>query len=153
MAPNEAELLRALRQPGDVCSWTPAAWSELLHQARTSGLLGRVAHRVLAACNLASLPAPPALAGHFESALRLCRAQQAEVEREARFLRAALQPLQAPVVVLKGAAYALAGLPAAEGRLFSDIDLLVPKARLQQAESLLLQNGWMGTAQTAYDER
>jgi len=85
--------------------------------------------------------------------LRLCRTQQAEVQREALFLGAALRELGAPVVMLKGAAYVLAALPAAQGRLFSDIDLMVPKADLDRAESQLMLHGWMGGAQTAYDER
>jgi hypothetical protein len=150
MNPADAELLRALRDPADVGRWSPQSWSRLLHQARAHGLLGRLASRVHAA---GASAVPPALAGHFDSALRLCRAQQAEVEREARYLRAALQTLGTPVVVLKGAAYALARLPAAQGRLFSDIDLLVPKSSLAKAESLLQLHGWMGTAQTAYDQR
>lgn len=153
MKPQDTALLRALRHPVDVPGWSDADCSSLLHQARACGLLGRVAVRVGQAAQTAGLDAPPPLRGHFESALRLCRAQRAEVEREARFLRAALHDLGAPAVMLKGAAYVLAGLPAADGRLFSDIDLLVPKSRLAQAESLLLLHGWMGQARTAYDER
>lgn len=153
MSAPTTELLRALREPETVGDWPEPACTRLLHQARACGLLGRVAQRVHAACTRAGRPLPAVLAGHFESALRLSRAQQEEVRREARFLRAALQPLAAPVVMLKGAAYVLAELPAAEGRLFSDIDLLVPKASLGRAESLLLLNGWMGTTQSAYDER
>ncbi len=153
MLSSRPELLQALRQPAEVADWDETRCTRLLHQARACSLLGRTAHAVTAACSEAGRSPPRVLAGHFESALRLCRAQQAEVQREARFLRAALQPLGTPVVMLKGAAYVLAGLPAAQGRLFSDVDLLVPKAMLAQAESLLLLNGWMGTAQTAYDER
>lgn len=149
----QSALLHALRDPAQAASFSPARCSSLLHQARANGLLGRVAYRVTAACEAARLPIPGVLAGHFESALRLCRTQQAEVQREARFLLAALHDLRAPVLMLKGAAYVLAALPAAHGRLFSDIDLMVPKADLSRAESKLQLHGWMGVAQTAYDER
>jgi Uncharacterised nucleotidyltransferase len=152
MKPRDSRLLCALREPATVAEWSPRTCAELLHQARRSGLLGRVAVRVNAACQAAGRTVPPALAGHFDSALRLCRAQRAEVEREARYLRAALQGLDTPIVMLKGAAYVLAQLPAAEGRLFSDIDLLVAKTHLTHAESQLLMNGWMSDPQTAYDE-
>lgn len=150
---RDQPLLRALREPLSVARWSGAECSRLLQQARASSLLGRVAVRVEAACAEAGVLAPAALAPHFAASHRLCRAQQAEVEREARYLRAALATVPGPIVMLKGAAYVLAGLPAATGRLFSDIDLMVPKARLAQAESQLLLHGWMGTPQTPYDER
>ncbi len=153
MKPQDTPLLRALRVPEAVAQWPGDACAALLHQARGCGLLGRVAVRVGNACLAAGTAPPAALAGHFDSATRLWRAQRAEVEREARYLRAALKDLGAPVVMLKGAAYVLASLPAAEGRLFSDVDLLVPKTHLAQAESLLMLHGWMGQAQTDYDER
>jgi hypothetical protein len=54
--------------------------------------------------------------------------------------------------LLKGAAYALADLPAAAGRVFNDIDLMIPKARLAQAESLLQAAGWQSQAMDAYDQ-
>jgi hypothetical protein len=146
-------LLSALREPAQVAGWSAADCAVLLQQARGSGLLGRTAQRVTRACQAQGRPVPACLAGHFEAAARLGRAQRAEVEREAHYLRAALAGLPGPVVMLKGAAYVLAGLPAAEGRLFSDVDLMVPKAQLAQAESSLMLHGWMGTPQTPYDER
>jgi len=146
-------LLRALREPAAVADWTGADCSRLLQQARACGLTGRLAGRVESACAQAGLRVPAPLAPHFAAANRLYRAQRAEVQREAGYLRAALAGLPGPVVMLKGAAYVLAGLPAADGRLFSDIDLMVPKSQLDQAESQLLLHGWMGTPQTPYDER
>lgn len=150
--PADSALLQALRDPVQVAGWAPARCGSLLHQARANGLLGRVADQVTQACRAATLALPEVLVGHFESAMRLSRTQQAEVQREARFLHAALQGLGSPVVMLKGAAYVLAALPAAQGRLFSDIDLMVPKADLGRAESRLMLHGWMGAQQTAYDE-
>lgn len=146
-------LLRALREPAAVAGWTGADASRLLQQARACGLTGRLARRVESACAQAGLRVPAPLVPHFAAANRLYRAQRAEVEREAGHLRTALAGLPGPVVMLKGAAYVLAGLPAADGRLFSDIDLMVPKSQLGQAESQLLLHGWMGTPQTPYDER
>lgn len=148
-----SQLLRALRAPAEVLDWPAADGAQLLRQARRHAVLGRLALRVARAAESAGRPLPPGLAPHFEAAERLWRAQRCEVEREARFIRAALQALPGPVVMLKGAAYLLAGLPAAHGRLFSDIDLMVPLAQLDAAESVLMLHGWMGGAGNDYDER
>ena len=59
----------------------------------------------------------------------------------------------APSLLLKGAAYALADLPPAAGRLFGDIDLLVPKALLPKVEAALMLAGWHSRTQDAYDQR
>jgi len=54
--------------------------------------------------------------------------------------------------VLKGMAYLLAGLPYAAGRVFADLDLLVPAENLQAIESTLLAKGWQHHELSAYDE-
>jgi hypothetical protein len=54
---------------------------------------------------------------------------------------------------MKGAAYVVAGLPPAEGRLFSDLDILVPRHRLAEVEALLMSRGWASTHLSAYDQR
>jgi hypothetical protein len=46
-----------------------------------------------------------------------------------------------------------ASLPAAEGRLFNDIDLLVPRAHLARAESALMLAGWHPAPLSNYDRR
>jgi hypothetical protein len=55
--------------------------------------------------------------------------------------------------LLKGAAYVIAGLPAASGRVFSDVDIIVPKTSIAAVESALLMNGWRGSHHDAYDQR
>jgi Uncharacterised nucleotidyltransferase len=162
MAAASSQLLtRALAEPTLVQGWPGDVWTQLLHQARNAGLLGRLALRVQATFgDLAladapghTLPFPAGVAGHLLAARRVGRAQQAEIAREARFIDHALASLGAPVVLLKGAAYAVTGLPASQGRVFSDIDIMVPKSHLPQAESLLAQNGWMSTEQSSYNQR
>jgi len=150
-----ASLLRVLRgsTPADTLCTSDNDWSNLLKQARACGLLGRLGQRVAGSANSDATAVPPGPLAHFESSRRLCRTQRAEIEREASFLRRALADLQAPVVMLKGAAYVLAGLPAAEGRLFSDIDIMVPRSSLVRAESLLQQQGWLSTNDNDYDQQ
>lgn len=144
-------LLQALCAPQSLATLTAAQWTTLVQQALGSGLLGRLAGRLQ---GLASpMPVPSGMAGHLAAALRVGRAQQLQIEREARFIDHALADLGAPVLLLKGAAYVLAGLPAAQGRVFSDIDILVPKSHLARAESLLTIHGGMGTDASAYNQR
>ena len=64
-----------------------------------------------------------------------------------------LADLEGPVLLLKGAAYAAADLPPARGRLFSDIDCLVPKAQIDAAEAALMLGGWVTSGHDAYDQR
>lgn len=149
----EDPLRVVMREPARVAAFSGKQCTELLRQARFSGLTGRLAEKILRDPGFPLAHCPTALRMHLESALRVCHAQRAEVLREARFLDHALASLGAPVVLLKGAAYAVAGLPAANGRVFSDIDILVPKASLAKAESLLTLHGWMTTEASEYNQQ
>jgi Uncharacterised nucleotidyltransferase len=142
-------------------SWSISQWSTLFQQARASGVLLRVTNRLTGstlspAClaNPVQVNLWPAAANkHLESAQRIVKAQRAEVDRELGHLRNALSTLPAPILLLKGAAYVAADLPAAAGRVFTDIDIMVPKAHLRQAESLLMLGGWITTHHNEYDQR
>jgi hypothetical protein len=72
---------------------------------------------------------------------------------EVRRVRRVLGPVVEAFVLLKGAAYEMAGLPAAAGRLSSDVDILVPKARLGSVEEALLRAGWTAMKLDPYDQR
>jgi hypothetical protein len=126
--------------------WSGREWSALVRQARAAGLLGRLAA-------MPGLDWPPSARAHAASAQAVTQAQVREIHREVRALAAALAPLGEPVVLLKGAAYVMLSLPAARGRSFSDIDLLVPEHALGHAESLLTLAGWMSSVTNAYDQR
>jgi hypothetical protein len=47
----------------------------------------------------------------------------------------------------------VANLPSARGRLFSDIDIMVPKDSLNAVEAALMMHGWASTHHDAYDQR
>jgi hypothetical protein len=151
--PGSDLVIEVLRGAAPAAGWTPRHWSLAVQQARAAGLLGRLAHRLGASIDAPHGPWPAEADGHFESALRVSAAQRLEIEREVAYLRAALAGLDAPVVLLKGAAYVMAGLPAAAGRVFSDLDIMVPKEALARAESALTMAGWMSTHHNAYDQR
>lgn len=147
------DCLAALTQPpAELAGWGTARWSRLLRQARAAGLLLRIADG-FTATGAAPAPWPDAFGAHVESARRVMQAQRLEVAVEMARIHDALRGLGVPLVLLKGAAYLAAGLPSGNGRLFSDIDILVPKSALAGAEAALMLHGWMGTHHDAYDQR
>lgn len=144
-------ILLALREPGLMAQLPLTEWDLLLRQAActrmTATLLALIEERGL----LDAIPAQPR--EHVEWVRALAARHQQAVRFETARIRATLAGLGLPLVLLKGAAYAAAGLPAARGRLFSDIDILVPKRRLGEVEAALMMAGWATTHHDAYDQR
>ncbi|WP_114971793.1 nucleotidyltransferase family protein [Rhodoferax ferrireducens] len=123
----------------------------LLGQARQARLLGRLAQHHAAHGWLSEVPAKPRQ--YLEGALRLVDRQHHEVQWEVHCIRRALKQVGTPIVMLKGAAYFVAGLPPRHGRLFSDIDIMVKRERLPEVEGALFRAGWIGEERDAYNER
>lgn len=144
-------VLIAVTQPRATASWSASDWDALVRQARRSNLLGHLACRLEAANVLTG--APPAAQAHLEAARILAQHQQQAVQREVAAIRHSLAASGVHIILLKGAAYVLAGLEAAKGRIFSDIDILVPKQALLEVESALMQHGWVTTHHDRYDQR
>ena len=129
----------------------PARWDELLCRARNTRLLGRLGTELEALGLLDSIPGRAAeqIRAELTAAAENARMVRWEVNRISR----ALRDVGAPVILLKGAAYALAGLPPAAGRLSSDVDILVPKERLAEVEAALLRDGYEAAKLDPYDQR
>ncbi|MDZ7595695.1 MAG: nucleotidyltransferase family protein [Thiobacillus sp.] len=144
-------LVRTLRTPAAVARFSMGEWDMLVRQARAAGLLARLAHRFRQHGLAAAIP--EAARWHFDAAETLAGKQRTAVHWELQQLRAALADLDSPLIVLKGAAYVAASLPAAAGRMFNDIDILVPRERLPQAESALMLAGWHAGGLSEYDKR
>jgi hypothetical protein len=143
-------LVRALREPACLVGVSTADWELLIRQARSADLMARLALRLQ---GTPAVSVPPPAQAHLQAGLVLARAQAAEVERELDHIERALMPLGVAPVLLKGAAYVAAGLPAAHGRVFNDIDLMLPMALLPRAEAQLMLHGWATTHHDAYDQR
>ena len=141
----------ALRRPEELLGCSLPRWEALVRQARRSNLLARVAVTLDELGVLSQVPAAPR--AHLVAARTLAQAQAGAVRREVAHIERALAPTGAPIVLLKGAAYLLAGLPTARGRLFSDIDILVPRHALTEVEAALMLNGWVTSKDTPYDQR
>ena len=141
----------ALRHPQHLPGLTATQWEPVVQQARRADVLARIAVSMQDTGQLQAVPDAPR--AHLQAALQVVRAQHAEVRLEARQIAVALRGLGIPVLLLKGAAYVVAGLPAARGRLFSDTDILVPRAALREVEGALMLHGWLGAHLDAYDQR
>lgn len=150
MAETPALLLcRLLRSPGDGRALSPAAWSDALRCARREGLAGVLAHRLRETGGWDALPAQVrAILADVEIAVARTHVVAGW---EARQVQARLRPLKCPVVVLKGSAYALAGLAAGKGRAAGDLDILVPRSYLGAAEAALQAAGWGYVHTDPYD--
>ena len=143
-------LLQALGQPERMAKLAPADWDLLLRQVRHADLTARLAELLKAHDLIAAVPEAPRR--HLEAACTLSAKHHRDVRWEVRCIREALDPLGVPIILLKGAAYVMAGLPAARGRLFRDIDIMVPRERLDAVELRLLQEGWLMGKRDAYDQ-
>ena len=151
MKPSLPLLVEVLRAPQRVRTLDPAGWDLLLRQAGHADLTATLGILLEEAGLAAAVPAAPR--EHFVWAAVLLARHRRALRFEVAQIRHALDGLGVPLVLLKGAAYAMAGLPPASGRMFSDVDILVPKERLGEVEAALMLHGWVGTHQDAYDQR
>ena len=144
-------LIRFLRDPECGAAFCVADWERLLRAARRGYLSSRVA--CLAQRSGLSGRLPEKLGAHLQSALRVAQSQMVSVNWEVVQIQKALAGGAIPFVLLKGAAYIKGQLDAGHGRLMSDIDIMVPKQRLIEAEKALCDHGWFPTKLDAYDQR
>jgi len=139
-------LVRALADPASVERLRPEQWTKLLAMARAESLAGSLAHR------LRGLELAPNVAAILADAR--CDAAQAQTQAlwEAEMARRALASTGAPVILLKGTAYAAAGLAAADGRTIGDLDILVPREALDAVQEALLAACWEWVKEDSYDD-
>jgi hypothetical protein len=143
---NALLLVRVLRDPDSAAALDRAGWNALIAMARAERLIGTLALRI----GDRAVPdaVAPLLADARLDAEREVRQALWEADRAAE----AMAPLGLPVVLLKGTAYAAAGLKAGQGRFIGDLDILVPRNSMQAVERCLLRAGWEWVKQDPYDD-
>ncbi|HYJ31081.1 MAG TPA: nucleotidyltransferase family protein [Allosphingosinicella sp.] len=139
-------LVRILSDPAACETLGPAEWTALITAARAESLLGSLAFR------LEGGRLPVKVAAILEDARRDAAYARTQALWEAEMARRALAGTEVPVILLKGTAFAAAGLDASRGRSIGDLDILVPFDRLDAVQEALLVAGWEWVKEDAYDD-
>lgn len=150
ISPEQA-LINAIKSPQGLLGISLRDWDVLIRLAKRANLIGRLSEVLDLQGVRDELPA--SVKNHLESAQVLTAHQRQAIAWEARHIDKALKPLSVPIILLKGAAYAISDLAAARGRLFGDVDVLLPKDQMNQAEAALMVNGWGSSGSDPYDDR
>jgi HprK-related kinase A len=144
-------LLDALRRPSSVIPLQPSEWGRLMGMARHARLLPRLGMVLEEEGLLARLSA------RVRELVTADRAVGEQHERIVRWevgrIREALRGIDTKLVLLKGAAYVMAGLPAGRARLVTDVDVMVARSDLRRVEAALLAAGWEHVKLDPYDQR
>ncbi len=139
-------LVEALRAPPSTLALDAEGWTALLAMARAEQLIGTLARR------LTGLTIPDAVQCILDEARINAEYQRRSALWEADCARRALANYPGKVVLMKGTAYAAAGLKASEGRHIGDLDIMVARDDLPVVEAALLTAGWEWVKEDAYDD-
>ena len=145
-----APLIAALREPTSTRDLSPRQWNDLLLRAREQGLLARLSVHL---ADRGLLSAAPAKAqAHMHAACIAVASSHTAVRFELNRVLRALTGVDAPIILLKGAAYLMAALPASRGRWVGDLDLMIPRGHLDEVERALMAKGWSPGEIDQYDQ-
>ena len=140
-------LVQALRDPVSTQALDAGGWTALIAMARAEQLIGTLEHR------LSGEPLPSSVANIMSDASINAEYQRRAALWEGDCAQRALADFAGKVVLLKGTAYAAAGLVAGQGRHIGDLDIMVARADLPQVEAMLLsKGGWEWVKEDAYDD-
>jgi Uncharacterised nucleotidyltransferase len=137
------DLLAGRRDPATLGDWS---WEAVISVARAEALAATLAEQLVDA------EVPPQIAALFADMRTAAKVQQNAALWEAEMARRALEPIGVRFVLLKGTAYAAAGLPNAAGRQIGDLDILVARDDLARAEAALIAAGWEWVKSNPYDD-
>ncbi len=149
--PQVMAWLKALRQPQVTLQWSLSEWERVVRLARRLRLLARLAESVMGAGLIEQVPSQARR--HLVAEQRLSRWRSAAMVWTLERVGSMLGDAPYARVLLKGSAYIGQDLPIAAGRLPSDLDILVPKAHLADAQYRLKQAGWNAQELDDHDSR
>lgn len=124
-------------------------WTIFLQQAREQGLSARFFYTLQKLDLLAAVPEQ--VQNHGQSAAIYAEKQQHSLYFELRQLEPVFVAAKFPCLLLKGAAYRALSLQVSHGRLFSDLDILVPAAQLKGVRNKLFFSGFSEGELSDYD--
>lgn len=143
-------ILRFFRDPDHfVLNAMPRDWTLLVHYCREQALLGS-AYLYLQQ-HVGKLPVE--IISHFESGKIYADKQLQTMMLELLRLEQVFANVDYPILLVKGVAYRLHRFKFAAGRVFSDLDLLVPANKVQTTVEKLQAAGFMDSTEHEYDRR
>ena len=148
---SRQDVIKALVDPKSALQFNLKQWNDLVIILRHEKLLARF-YLLLEDCG-STVRLPPQVKRHCENAKTLAAKQKAVVLSESKQLKRTFQCEDYRLLFLKGAAYTLSNTSASLGRVFSDIDILVPKQTIAVAERKLAIHGWLSKEVDDYDDR
>ncbi len=143
-------LVAALLDPERTLSLTLREWNELLTLGRELGLLARLGASLQERGLLDRLPSKARM--HIRAVMIAADSSQTSVRWEVNRVVRALAGVDSPIILLKGSAYLMAGLPASRGRFVGDVDLMVPREKIVEVEQTLAAKGWLPSEMNEYDQ-
>lgn len=144
-------LIDWVSQPASLAALDVPGWERAFALGRRHGLSGRWYPALEAAGLLDRVPA--GVRRHLRSDHLVAADRVRSVRWEIDRIAHALADIDVEPVLLKGAAYIACGLGPGNCRMVSDVDILVPHARLPDVERVLAAHGWRQTPHDEYDER
>jgi hypothetical protein len=139
-------LCAVLAQPARAAALDAKGWTALLTIAQAERLRGSLAHQLL------GITIPAAARRILDGARLSAETGRTQALWEAEMARRAVAPLNCPMILLKGTAFVAAGLSAGQGRQIGDLDILVPRARIDEVEKALRGEGWEWVKPDPYDD-
>lgn len=144
--PDTWLLVDCLREPDRALRLNDGDWVALITMARAETLMGTLAYR------LKDKKVPKLVENIISDALIDSEYQYRSALWEVDCARRALESYDGPVVLMKGSAYAAAGIEASHGRSIGDLDIMVSEGGLKEVESLLIKAGWEWVKEDDYDD-
>ncbi len=126
-------------------------WENIIHVLREVNLLAACYFQLENEDKLKSLPF--FAFKHMKSAAVYSSRQSEQVTFECKLLQKTLDAENIPSVFLKGASYTLRKSKNSEGRVYSDIDLLVAKNDILKAEEAFSKHAWCTKKVSEYDNK
>jgi len=149
-ATRRASLVAALVDPECTLAFGLREWNDVLMLGREHGLLARLGAHLADRGLLEQIPYKAR--AHIRAVSIAAESSQTSVRWEVNRVMRALAQVDSPIVLLKGSAYVMAGLPAAAGRFVGDVDLMVPREKIDEVERVLAEKGWLPSEMNEYDQ-
>lgn len=145
------KIIELFHTPSSCIALTAAEWSQFIFILRSASLLARFYY--LAHQHECYDDFPDKVKHHLHSSYIKAERQAKQAQFEAFEMNNNLSEINVKPIFLKGVAYTLLNSTASHGRIYSDMDILVPREQLQNIERKLSLYGWFGKEVDDYDQK